>query len=57
MSKMKGTAVAPTQGRTRNQPATAPTPKKEIGKGLPNTYFGNSRGAVHKNLDTKGKHD
>lgn len=73
--KLKGKAVAATQGKSRNQPDTlgvhskgkklehaggarsgnhpnvAPTPKAEIGKALPNSYFANSRTAVHKNFD------
>lgn len=51
--RMKGKAVAPTQGITRNHPATSTSTGKraEIGKGVPNSYFANSRGAVHKNFD------
>src|SRR5882762_3386444 len=51
--KMKGKAVAPTQGITRNHPNTSTSTGKraEIGKGTPNSYFANSRGAVHKNFD------
>src|SRR5260221_13793266 len=51
--KMKGKAVAPTQGITRNHPATSTSTGKraEIGKGTPNSYFANSRKPVHKNFD------
>jgi len=51
--RMKGKAEAPTQGITRNHPNTSTSTGKraEIGKGTPNTYFANSRGAVHKNFD------
>jgi hypothetical protein len=57
--KMKGKAVAPTQGVTRNHPNTSTSTGKraEIGKPLANSYFANSRSAVHPAFDTKGKHD
>lgn len=57
--KLKGKAVAPTQGITRNQPntSTATGKRAEIGKGTPNSYFANSRSAVHPSFDTSKKHD
>jgi hypothetical protein len=57
-AKMKGKVIAPgtsrgTGGNTGNQPDTSTGPKtKATGQpGLPNTFFGNSRKPVHKNLD------
>lgn len=55
--RMRGKAESPTQGRTRNHPSVAPTPKAEIGRAVPNSYFANSRGPVHKKFDTSKKHD
>lgn len=55
--KLRGKAEAPTQGRTRNHPSVAPIPKTNIGKALPNSFYANSRTAVHPKFDTKGKHD
>lgn len=54
--RLRGPVTAPgasvgRAGNTRNQPKTAPVPKAEIGKGVPNSYFANSRTAVHKNFD------
>jgi len=55
--KQKGKAVSPTQGRTRNNPSVAPTPKANSGGGTAGTYFGNSRTPVHPRFNTKKKHD
>ena len=57
--KTKGKAVAPTQGVTRNHPNTSTSTGKRamIGKGVPNSYFANSRGEVHSGFSVKGKHD
>jgi len=55
--RLRGKAVAPTQGRTRNHPNTAPIPKENIGGVLPNTFYANSRTPVHPNFDTSKKHD
>lgn len=55
--RMKGKAVSPTQGRTRNHPKVAPIPKAEIGKGVPNSFYANSRTDVHPKFNTKKKHD
>ena len=51
--QMKGKAVSPTQGITRNHPNTSTSTGKraEIGKGKPDTYFANSRSAVHPNFN------
>lgn len=55
--KLRGLAEAPTQGRTRNHPSVAPIPKNKPGNPVPNSYFANSRTAVHPKFDTKRKHD
>jgi hypothetical protein len=55
--RMRGMATTPTQGRTRNHPNVAPVPKAEIGKALPNSFYANSREAVHPKFDTSKKHD
>jgi hypothetical protein len=60
-AKMKGKPSAPgtsvgTGGNTRNQPEHAKVPKAKVGSGLPHTFFGNSRGEVHKNFK-KHPHD
>lgn len=45
-AEQKGKAVAPTQGRTRNQPAT-----NFVQKGKANSYFSNSRTNVPAAFD------
>lgn len=55
--QLRGKAVAATQGRTRNHPNVAPIPKPQVGTPVPNSYFANSRSAVHPKFDTKKKHD
>lgn len=55
--QMKGKAVAPTQGRTRNHPKVAPIPKAQIGKGVPDSFYANSRTDVHPKFNTSKKHD
>lgn len=50
---MRGKAVAPTQGMTRNQPNTTAGSGKnaKIGVGVANTYHANSRSPVDKKFD------
>ena len=43
----KGAAPHVGGKRTKNHPNVAPTPKAKIGKGVPNSYFANSRSDVH----------
>lgn len=54
-------AVAPVKGvgsafRNAKSIDTERSPKTKVGCGLPHTYFGNSRSAVHPNLN-KHPHD
>jgi hypothetical protein len=50
--QQKGKAVAPTQGRTRNQPATSHFVQKGGG-----ARYANTRTPVNPKFDTKKKHD
>jgi hypothetical protein len=49
--KQKGKAVAPTQGRTRNNPSVAPIQKPKIGSPVANSAWANSRTPVHSNFN------
>jgi hypothetical protein len=57
--KLRGMAVPPTQGRTRNHPNTTSGSAMRIkpGSPVPNSFYANSRSDVHPKFNTKRKHD
>jgi hypothetical protein len=57
--KVQTKGAMPTVGgtRTKNHPNVSPSPRAEIGKGVPNSYYANSRSDVHPAFNTSKKHD